>query len=79
MRVRANSQVIETSFSAWLGVLLLMLVADASGRMELGTIRGMVVARLTLALVAVIGRMADSSTKPAPAGVSAREDHRIGA
>lgn len=64
MQVRANTQVIDTSFSAWLGVLLLLLVADAGRRMEEGTLRGVAAARLTLGLVTVIGRMADWSTGP---------------
>jgi predicted lipid-binding transport protein (Tim44 family) len=79
MQVRANGQVIETSFSAWLGVLLMLLVADAGRRMERGTIRGMATARLTLALVTAIGRMAGWSMRPAPQDLSARRDHRVGA
>lgn len=71
MQVRANTQVIETSFSAWLGVLLLLLVADAGRRMEEGTFRGVAAARLTLALVTVLGRMADWNTRPTCEGASA--------
>lgn len=59
MRVRANTQLIEVSFSVWLGVLLLMLVSDASRRMSRRTIRDVMAARLLLMLVTVIGRMAD--------------------
>lgn len=79
MQFRANSQVIETSFSAWLGLLLLMLVADASRRMEQGTVRGAAVARLILALVTVIGQATDWSARPTREDVPAREDHGIGA
>lgn len=59
MRVRANAQLMEVSFSVWLGVLLLMLVSDAGQRMSRRTIWDVMAARLLLTLVMVIGRMAD--------------------
>lgn len=67
MRVRMKTDVLETAFSAWLGVLLLLLVADASRRLSRGTFGGVVAARAAFALVSIVGRVADWTAGPTDA------------